>query len=376
MFLLAAKYAFFSVALFAVYTALRQLLEKKFFLSLPQTLKAGDGNFNFSRRIMTRLLKQHSSLLKSASPKSSRHRSTQSLLQTPQTRAAIEKYVHLYQDEFADEVFFEKFENRHPNTRMFFSLMNHKFQVSNRTLVKAILYVIEEEHYFNFRAAILMAQPKSYSDLIDECLKYLIMNGKTELSTIYVKRLAYSLGFAVSLLPFPFLIRRAKSKLDNQVSVQTVIGRLQLVESSTEAGNPALTVVDGDYEIEPEDFKNESLVDRFYTNHLRYSLIQHFGSQCAGCERKASLNLALLWRPKNQGGNFAMRTRAGEFVNNCIPLCRTCSEALNGEVPADAFDQAKLNPLLERSWQFNSHLNPRLRELDDNSFLNLFKKAA
>lgn len=385
------KYAVFCTALFVLYTVVRTFLERQYYLSLPMNLKNNRGAFNFSKRIMRRATRAHGALIKSASSKMVRGRSTKAILQNPEIRDYLEKYIHLYHDEFADEIFYEKLEMRHENTRMFFNLLNHKFRASQRNLVKAILYVIEEEHYFNFRESILLSKPRTYKDLIVQCVKYMIMHGRTDLDSFYVKRLAYSLNLNVSLVSVPALLVRAKRELEmkqfdkdfSKSQERMLAGTTdRLRNASTEefmdlAAKQGLDVSESSYNTVPEDFTPQSKVDHFYNTHLKYSLVQHFENQCVCCEKSKAVSLVHFWKPKKEGGNLAMKSKQGQYVNNCIPMCKECLAEMGEKTPKEFFGRTRLEALLVRSWEFNTLLNTRMAQLEAQTFNpSLLKKAA
>lgn len=124
------------------------------------------------------------------------------------------------------------------------------------------------------------------------------------------------------------------------------------------------------YVIVGPDYSRDSRVDRFYRSKFREGLTAAFSGQCVKCgEGMSGLEFDHFWYPKSKGGNFAMRLRKDSgivYINNCIPLCRTCN-ASKGPKPYDVFFTVEeLQDLLRVNSSITGKLNEVMAECNDN----------
>lgn len=107
-----------------------------------------------------------------------------------------------------------------------------------------------------------------------------------------------------------------------------------------------------------EDFSRDSKVDRYYMKNFRDTLAKKFEGHCAKCgEGMARLEFDHFLVPKSRGGVFAMRHKDGYFVNNCIPLCRSCNASKGAKEAIDFFEHSELEHILKLSAALNADLN-------------------
>lgn len=112
------------------------------------------------------------------------------------------------------------------------------------------------------------------------------------------------------------------------------------------------------YFIVGSDYSRESRIDRFYKQHIRYTLSKAFNGHCCKCnEGMGQLEFDHFWLPKSQGGNFAMRHKNGLYINNCIPLCKSCNLSKSAKNYLDFFSQDEVVRLLSINKQVESKLN-------------------
>jgi hypothetical protein len=74
------------------------------------------------------------------------------------------------------------------------------------------------------------------------------------------------------------------------------------------------------------------------------------------------------WLPKSQGGNFAMRSTAGYYVNNCIPLCRSCNASKGAKSFLEFFPHEEVEGVIEKSQSMNGYINSHMVEFRDSEF--------
>jgi hypothetical protein len=74
--------------------------------------------------------------------------------------------------------------------------------------------------------------------------------------------------------------------------------------------------------------------------------------------------------PKSRGGNFLMRSKAGLYVNNCIPLCRTCNSSKGNRDFRAFFTVEEIEEILKRSLSINKYVNQYMVDFYDPDFPN------
>ena len=80
-----------------------------------------------------------------------------------------------------------------------------------------------------------------------------------------------------------------------------------------------------DYIIENDDFTRSNDYDSRYMNYNRYVLFYLYNSTCPLCMTNPCEHIDHFFIPKSKGGNFIMKRKNGELVNNAVPLCSQCN---------------------------------------------------
>ena len=63
-----------------------------------------------------------------------------------------------------------------------------------------------------------------------------------------------------------------------------------------------------------------------------------------------------------------MRSHTGIYVNNCIPLCRSCNSSKGKRDYRDFFDEEELIEVIKRSQSLNHYLNENMLDFNDPDF--------
>lgn len=125
------------------------------------------------------------------------------------------------------------------------------------------------------------------------------------------------------------------------------------------------------YYIAGPDFGRDSRVDNYYRSHFSYVLSRAFEGHCCKCgEGMAQLEFDHFWFPKSNGGNFLMRSKTGVYVNNCIPLCRSCNAAKGKKDFREYFDETEVASVMQRSQSVNQYVNEHVTDFADSDFPN------
>lgn len=360
-----------------------RLLKKRRYQCMPNSLKNESAQFNFSSKIMKFIDKKHKHLIVTAKSKFLKDRGPVRILDNPEIRDYIDKYAHVYFDDFSDEISDGVLDWNNENTKLFFELINHKYKVSNRALLRTILYLRHEIEYFNFRDSIALAKPTSLNALFEQTVKYLVTNERALVLESYVERAICEFNLplpfrsiqshmektkkALELNQFDKHFKRSNTRIDdtafNRLAKLSWEDMVRLASSEDFDLSPEAYIIAG------QDYSRDSRLDRFFKNHMKYALIQHFNGCCVSCSAVDDLELDHFWHPKSKGGNFAMRSQKRLYVNNCIPLCRSCNASKGAKEAFVFFDGEQLKQLLEQSQKFNGFLNSHLQGFADEELL-------
>ncbi len=124
-----------------------------------------------------------------------------------------------------------------------------------------------------------------------------------------------------------------------------------------------------DYVIVGPDYSRDSRIDNYYRNHFSQLLSRAFDGHCCKCgEGMGQLEYDHFWWPKSSGGNFLMRHKSGTYVNNCIPLCRSCNSSKGSRNSQDFFSDEEIEHIANVSQSLNSQLNTQMIDFQDADF--------
>jgi 5-methylcytosine-specific restriction endonuclease McrA len=377
-------FAFFSGCFLAF--ALKSLYEwihKNVYYSLmPKSLKDEKGNFIVNKNILAVVDDVHESLIQTAHSRYKTDRGPAFILKSKEKARYIEKFARKYYDDFTDEINDGRLDWNNENTRLFFSLMEEKFRISNRALLRTILYLRHEIDYFNYRDSLLTHAPKSRMELLKKTVVYNMTNEGEPVSKYKIKRMLCERGFGLPKVPMGQALEKARRSLENDRFDKDFIKRKTPVRESSEdrlfrtawedivrvAFDKGINIDLEQYIIVEQDFREKNRIDTYFRKHLKYVLFEHFHGKCADCSSDENLQMDHFWCPKIKGGNFAMRSKAGLYVNNCIPLCGSCNAAKGAKHVYEYFEPDKVQELLEHSHKFDIFLNQKLQSFSDDNF--------
>ncbi len=115
------------------------------------------------------------------------------------------------------------------------------------------------------------------------------------------------------------------------------------------------------YDLKNEDWSRDSRIEDFYKKHFWYDLAKAFGGHCCRCsEGMCELEFDHFWLPKAEGGNFAMRHQEGYYVNNCIPLCRSCKASKGSNSYVDFFNAKEIEYMVTINHSLTASLNSKM----------------
>ncbi len=372
------------------YLFLQRSLDAAYFNSLPKSLKDGSGKLHIHKKLVKHIEAQKNELLLSAHSKFLSDRGPARTLENPEVSAYVEKFAHVYFDDFNNDISSGKLYLHQENTKLFFELMEHKFKITNRALLKTLLYLRHEIGYFNYRNSVGLMKPDNFKTLLKQSIKYRTTNELAYLDMFFIKRAACEFGIKLPLfMADQKLIQRTKKELElEQFDKAFSANNKKITENSQQrltrvsweeflaiASSEGINISESEYIVLPEDYSRDSRVDRFFKNHLKFILVQHFDGKCVDCGALSDLELDHFWRPKSTGGNFAMRSRQHFYVNNCIPLCRSCNASKGARSIFEYFDSDKVKALLKTSHSFGSTLNTFLQKFDDDNFNEIALQA-
>lgn len=370
--------------LWGLKVAISRSREVKFLTSLPTEFRNESGHLNISKKLLKKLVKENKFLIQTAKAKIIKDKGPSKILEDKNAREYIEKYAYVYFDDFTDEIADGVLDWNNENSKLFFQLMERKYQISHRSLLKTILYLRHEIEYFNYRDSLLVSAPNSLDDLLRQTVKYLFINEKAHVTNDCVKRAILELGYRLPFGSITSAIMKVKkdlelehfdkafSKSNKRVKEKSAdrLVRVSWEDVLAMASSKGIDLAEDSYIITSQDHSRDSRLDRFFKNHIKFALIQHFAGQCVDCEVQGELELDHFWKPKSKGGNFAMRAKDGHYVSNCIPLCRSCNASKGAKDAFQYFDSERFKDLLVQSHNFNAFLNQHLQKFNDDEMVS------
>ena len=113
-----------------------------------------------------------------------------------------------------------------------------------------------------------------------------------------------------------------------------------------------------DYIIRNDDYNWGNPIDNSYRKNYSLTLLKIYDNSCAKCgNRKNGFDLDHFIFPKNSGGNFMLRNKDGYWVNNAIPLCKTCNRSKGDRSYKKFFTDEELLMIYEKNVEMTKILN-------------------
>lgn len=115
-----------------------------------------------------------------------------------------------------------------------------------------------------------------------------------------------------------------------------------------------------DYVISTNDFKRNNETDAKYRKQYFLLLLDVFNNKCANCDDNANgIDVDHFFICKKQGGNFILNHKDGSFINNAIPLCKTCNRSKSDKDYIVFFTSAKIFEILDKNKIMTDRLNSK-----------------
>jgi 5-methylcytosine-specific restriction endonuclease McrA len=256
--------------------------------------------------------------------------------------------------------------------QLFRELVQKRLRISERSMVAGLIYVARESNYLLFRDSLQLRCPKSLHQLLHETVLFDIFRDeftKSEDIQRYAREFRIRGSMRAGLIQTNYLAERERIKLEtfeiglqredhDQGDIESQIRTATREQFFQNATQHDLSIKPEDYIITGPDFSRDSRVDRYYRKSFAYALSAAFNNQCSKCgEGLQQLEFDHFWIPKREGGNFAMLTRQGTYINNCIPLCRSCNASKGHRSFLDFFGVSEVDKIVEKSQSLNSIVN-------------------
>lgn len=273
--------------------------------------------------------------------------------------------------------------------RLFFELINREYKLSNLAILASILLTKQESRYFHYKRE-LGENLTDFKQIVKESIRYDIKH-KKDLNLKHIRRymgesglkikgfIWYNLDQMISdeynkckrewkLKKYASMVLNAENHMD----VENAIRHEILADLITHDFD--IDFDSSNYYIGLKDCKRESnKVDEYYKQHFGPLLVEIFKG-CAKCGRlkmgENQLEYDHFWMPKSKCGNFVMRSKKGYYVNNCIPLCRSCNSSKQADSIFDFFDTEELYEIVNKSQSINAEINLKMKDFYDEDFPN------
>lgn len=225
---------------------------------------------------------------------------------------------------------------------LFLDLMRSRYGLTDRMTMALLVYVHGEVNYKEYAASFGKLDPSDFGRVMREIALRDIYFGRHP-NFRYIYRLLSDLGVPKKKLryvePGYAAARKSielsqfgkslyKGKLAPYVDIESEIrNNLQFATINAKISS-FLDTSPENYYIVAGDYRRDSRIDSFYRQNFSQVLSRTFDVHCCKCgEGMGQLEYDHFGLPKSRGGNFLMRSKAGLYVNNCIPLCRTCNSS-------------------------------------------------
>ncbi|MGC9395084.1 MAG: hypothetical protein ACP5J4_09530 [Anaerolineae bacterium] len=270
--------------------------------------------------------------------------------------------------------------------QLFLDVMRKKYNLNDRTIIALLVYVNEEMNYQSYASNFQGIDPSDYTGLMREIVLYDIYS-EQDPNFRHVRRLMDELGISqkqarrveiqYGVIKKELKVSHFAKSLDEDddtpyMGVEKQIkSEIQLAAISARIG-ALLDISPTNYHIVGRDYSRDSRIDNFYRQHFSYVLSRAFNGHCCKCgEGMGQLEFDHFWLPKSSGGNFLMRSKSsGLYVNNCIPLCRSCNSSKGYRDFREFFTEEEIEDIVKRSQSIETYINQHMVDFVDPDFPN------
>lgn len=266
---------------------------------------------------------------------------------------------------------------------LFLQMLRTKYHLDEKSAVALLLYVHDEIEYANYVDRFKGISFGDFDGLMKEVVLSDIYSGAPP-DFRYVRRVLEDFGVRIprltNLQSFyertkqDLKLRQFEKGLRNDsrreyVSIEQEIKSEKTLELIGARVTSLLETSPNAYYTVGPDYSRDSRLDCYYRAHFSYTLSRAFDGHCCKCgEGMAQLEFDHFWHPKASGGNFLMRSKTGVYVNNCIPLCRSCNSSKGSRSPTEFFSEAEFMNVIERSQSINHYINEHMVDFHDPDF--------
>ncbi len=305
----------------------------------------------------------------------------------------IINFILSYLEDFFKEVE-SKFNWTYKNVILFYDLMKDKYKLSRDKTTVLIFYFIEIINFLRFidimnikkysninelmERIVKFDLSKDYKNNIPEffILKYLLnLNNEDLIKQVLNNNFFYNIFKIFNSKSFLHyyikqlylktkknieqkIFENELSNKNNSIAIDRKIKLITKKEFFEESKKHNLDIDKNNYIIEGRDFSRESPLDKKYKDQFMLILFEMFNTRCAKCGKYTTdLQVDHFWLPKYEGGNFIMKHKNGSYVNNGIPLCRSCNPAKGNKSFLEFFEKHEIEQIIEKSQKMNEHLN-------------------
>lgn len=113
-----------------------------------------------------------------------------------------------------------------------------------------------------------------------------------------------------------------------------------------------------DYVIRRGDYVRNNKVDAFYRKEYFLTILKAYDNRCAKCGTdRNGVDLDHCFIPKSLGGNFCLWHKDDFWINNAVPLCRTCNRSKGNRFYKEYFTDEQLLILFKKNKEMTQMLN-------------------
>lgn len=274
-----------------------------------------------------------------------------------------------------------KWQDEH--SQLFLEMMRRKYQLGESQVISALLYVNDEDVYTKYADTFDNTIASSPRTFMQEVVLSDIYTGnqpnfphiirlagelKVRLGRQGVERQYSEVKQEIKLLQFEKNLADSSTKTFQSIEKQ--IKTEKQIEAINSRIATLLNLEPTDYVIVGPDYSRDSRIDNYYKSRFSYVLSKAFGGHCCRCqEGMGQLEFDHFWWPKSRGGNFLMRSKNGVYVNNCIPLCRSCNASKSNKDFREFFTESEISRIIEISQSINVYINEEMIDFSDPEFI-------
>ena len=269
--------------------------------------------------------------------------------------------------------------------QLFLDVMRQKYKLNDRIIIALLLYINSEMKYQSYFDSFWETKSQDYWDIMREVVLFDIYS-ETKPNFNNIRRLLIDRGIPKKQTK---RMERDYEIIKNRLKVSQFARSLEKDDDTPYVGvekqikneiqlaainsriNSLLDISPENYYIVERDYSRDSRIDNYYRKHFSYVLSRAFDGHCCKCgEGMGQLEFDHFWLPKSKGGNFLMRSKTGLYVNNCIPLCRSCNSRKGQRDFREFFTENEIEDIVKRSKSIEPYINEHMVDFEDPDFPN------